>query len=166
MFRRVGERELVYESRPSGRKNIRLDKGRRRLYTAFHNDWLGSDRRVGKQRTDSRMGSGSYDHSRRRRSSHHCVVQVMCRRRDGGSRERLRDKNTHYWRFVVYRTQPPHFSEHPHMRGENGPWFGPMPGAFGTSPHAWGKPLTRRMLRQVVRNIPTCVGKTVPTCSF
>ena len=59
------------------------------------------------------------------------------------------------------RSSGPSATEHPHMRGEN--LYGRI--VFlcspGTSPHAWGKLCSVGSPRLQIRNIPTCVGKTL-----
>jgi len=53
-------------------------------------------------------------------------------------------------------------SEHPHARGENAPGLLQWLPVVGTSPRAWGKPLSFRFSLSRLRNIPTRVGKTPP----
>ena len=51
-------------------------------------------------------------------------------------------------------------SEHPHVCGENSVGGGSHAKIPGTSPRVWGKHLRLRHRIEVIRNIPTCVGKT------
>ena len=50
--------------------------------------------------------------------------------------------------------------EHPHVCGENTAALREKPLPDGTSPRVWGKPLQAHKRHVVLRNIPTCVGKT------
>ena len=52
-------------------------------------------------------------------------------------------------------------AEHPHMRGENRSREDSPAFAHGTSPHAWGKRGIQHRHTPIIRNIPTCVGKTL-----
>ena len=52
------------------------------------------------------------------------------------------------------------YSEHPHVRGENVEVVLITAGMNGTSPRAWGKRPHRPGDAALLRNIPTCVGKT------
>ena len=53
-----------------------------------------------------------------------------------------------------------HYTDHPHVRGENAALTSLMLGGFGSSPRAWGKPPKCMFRKLVNRIIPTCVGKT------
>src|SRR5437016_7643838 len=49
---------------------------------------------------------------------------------------------------------------HPHMRGEHPPCVHMASPSHGSSPHAWGTPLTPFLGITNIRFIPTCVGNT------
>src|SRR5438445_695464 len=51
---------------------------------------------------------------------------------------------------------------HPHMRGEHPPCVHMASPSHGSSPHAWGTPLTHFLGITNIRFIPTCVGNTRP----
>ena len=53
------------------------------------------------------------------------------------------------------------FEKHPHVRGENQQAIAPKLKKSETPPRAWGKPGVKELLVSLVRNTPTCVGKTV-----
>ena len=54
--------------------------------------------------------------------------------------------------------------KHLHMRGENIPSVETWIQIVETSPHAWRKQLLMLASHKVVRNISTCVEKTMPVC--
>ena len=54
---------------------------------------------------------------------------------------------------------------HPHVRGEHPGWSAGCAPCFGSSPRAWGTPLTGGAAAAAVRFIPTCVGNTPFTAS-
>jgi len=56
-------------------------------------------------------------------------------------------------------------SVHPHGRGENEVLVSSGIGQCGPSPRAWGKPFLLRVAENVIRSIPTGVGKTRTTYS-
>ena len=50
--------------------------------------------------------------------------------------------------------------KHPHMRGEDVRVGSERPCREETPPHAWGRQRRMSMMQFIVRNTPTCVGKT------
>ena len=54
-----------------------------------------------------------------------------------------------------------HCPVHPHMRGEHSRALHFQKLSCGSSPHAWGTPVTPRLKLPVFRFIPTCVGNTI-----
>ena len=56
--------------------------------------------------------------------------------------------------------------KHPHLRGENAASVRVLFCPVETSPPAWGKPNKKYKGKQVLRNIPTCVGKTIDLDAF
>ncbi len=57
-----------------------------------------------------------------------------------------------------YRTNQ---AEHPHVCGEKNPITRKQRTKLGTSPRVWGKAQNESKLAREVRNIPTCVGKSL-----
>ena len=51
-------------------------------------------------------------------------------------------------------------SEHPHMRGEDEVGEDLLTDPDGTPPHAWGRRLPEASDGTLLRDTPTCVGKT------
>ncbi len=51
--------------------------------------------------------------------------------------------------------------KHPHMRGEDNSRIGDSIGRQETPPHAWGRHDLNTIHQNLLRNTPTCVGKTV-----
>ena len=56
--------------------------------------------------------------------------------------------------------------KHPHMRGEDVRVGSERPCREETPPHAWGRQRRMSMMQFIVRNTPTCVGKTNDCAAF
>ena len=54
--------------------------------------------------------------------------------------------------------------KHPHVRGENSRAKRDKRKHIETPPRAWGKPSSKPINQKIIRNTPTCVGKTQQCC--